>query len=110
MSWQDHLPARVVVGENGAYWRDFGDWFSMCVVSTDNDPVVPVAVYERVRPGSLVLSPGQVAKARELLDVICRDSLEGSLADVVAAGREAGVTSAAFCDLVALLGGEGRSS
>ena len=39
------LPARVVVGANGAYWRDFGDGYSMCPVSTDNDPVVVTAVY-----------------------------------------------------------------
>jgi hypothetical protein len=41
------LPERVVVGANGAYWRDFGDGYSMCPVSTDNDPVIPVAVYVR---------------------------------------------------------------
>lgn len=39
------LPERVVVGENGAYWRDYGDSYSMCPVSEDNDPVVPVATY-----------------------------------------------------------------
>ena len=43
------LPNRIVVGANGAYWRDFGDdGFSMCPVSTDNDPIEPVAVYVRV--------------------------------------------------------------
>ena len=41
------LPDRIVVGENGAYWRDYGDHYSMAVVSEDNDPVVPVAVYNR---------------------------------------------------------------
>lgn len=49
----DHLPARVVVGQNGAYWRDFTDdpdhpGYSMCPVSTDNDPVEPIAVYVRL--------------------------------------------------------------
>lgn len=41
----ESLPARVVVGANGAYWRDFGDFYSMCPVSTDNHPVEIVAVY-----------------------------------------------------------------
>lgn len=46
------LPARVVVGKNGAYWRDYTDdpdlpGYSMCPVSTDNDPVEVVAVYVR---------------------------------------------------------------
>lgn len=45
---ENDLPARVVVGENGAYWRDYGDSYSMCPVSTDNDPVVPVAAYVRI--------------------------------------------------------------
>jgi hypothetical protein len=40
------IPDRVVLGANGAYWRDFSDGFySMCPNSTDNDPVEPVAVY-----------------------------------------------------------------
>lgn len=42
------LPDLVVVGRDGAYWRDFGDFYSMCPVSTDNDPVVPIAFYVRV--------------------------------------------------------------
>ena len=42
-----HLPERVVVGANGAYWRHFGDGYSMCPVSEDNDPVEVVAVYVR---------------------------------------------------------------
>lgn len=44
------LPDRIVVGANGAYWRDFGEFYSMCPVSTDNDPVDVVAVYVRVQP------------------------------------------------------------
>lgn len=47
----DQLPERVVVGANGAYWRDFGDGYSMCPVSTDNDPVSPIAVYVRADSG-----------------------------------------------------------
>lgn len=39
------LPQRVVVGKNGAYWRDYGDGYSMCPVSEDNDPVEVVAAY-----------------------------------------------------------------
>lgn len=41
------LPARVVVGANGAYWRDYGQHYSMCPVSDDNDPVEVRAVYVR---------------------------------------------------------------
>lgn len=41
------LPERVVVGANGAYWRDYGDHYSMVPVSEDNDPVEVVAVYKR---------------------------------------------------------------
>ena len=45
------LPERIVVGANGAYWRDYGDHYSMCPVSDDNDPVEPVAVYVRAGRG-----------------------------------------------------------
>ena len=53
---ESNLPSRVVVGANGAYWRDFTDdpelrAYSMCPVSSDNDPVEIMAVYERV-PGA----------------------------------------------------------
>jgi hypothetical protein len=41
------LPQRIVVGANGAYWRDFGSHYSMPPVSEDNDPVRPVAIYVR---------------------------------------------------------------
>jgi len=41
------LPQRVVVGANGAYWRDYGDHYSMCPVSEDNEPIEVVAVYEQ---------------------------------------------------------------
>lgn len=44
----DSLPTRVVVGANGAYWRDFDGSYSMCPVSGDNEAVEVVAVYERV--------------------------------------------------------------
>ena len=43
------LPDRIVVGKNGAYWRDYGDHYSMAVVSEDNDPIDPIAVYVRQR-------------------------------------------------------------
>ena len=39
------LPPRIVVGKNGAYWRDFGDHYSMVPVSEDNDPVEVDAAY-----------------------------------------------------------------
>jgi hypothetical protein len=45
------LPQRVVVDENGAFWRWYEgtdtteDYFSMCPVSTDNDSIVEAATY-----------------------------------------------------------------
>jgi len=47
---EDAMPERIVVGKNGAYWRDFGTHYSMCPVSTDNDPIEPFAVYVRATP------------------------------------------------------------
>ncbi len=39
------LPPRIIVGANGAYWRDYDAHRSMCPVSTDNDPIEVAAVY-----------------------------------------------------------------
>jgi hypothetical protein len=56
------LPERVVVAENGAYWRDYGSHYSMCPVSDDNDPVAVRAVYtpstgdDRLREAAQALS------------------------------------------------------
>lgn len=38
-----------MVGKNGAYWRayDADGTYSMCPISSDNDPVEPIAVYVR---------------------------------------------------------------
>jgi len=47
------LPERVVVGANGAYWRDYGTHYSICPVSEDNDPVEVVAVYVRAEAATL---------------------------------------------------------
>jgi hypothetical protein len=47
------LPERVVVGANGAYWRDYADHYSMCPVSDDNDPIEPVAIYIRAALAAL---------------------------------------------------------
>lgn len=55
---ESNLPERIVVGANGAYWRYFEPdgvgttepFYSMCPVSSDNDPVEPVAVYVRQAP------------------------------------------------------------
>lgn len=55
------LPPRVVVGANGAYWRDYGDFYSMCPVSDDNDPVEVVAVYTL----AAAEAPGRVAAFAE---------------------------------------------
>lgn len=58
------LPDRIVVGANGAYWRDYGDYYSMCPVSEDNDPVEVVAVYERVDRRRLLAA---LAEAEEII-------------------------------------------
>jgi hypothetical protein len=42
------LPATIVVDENGNYWRAFDGFYSMCPVSTDNDPVKVAAIYTRL--------------------------------------------------------------
>jgi hypothetical protein len=62
------LPDRVVVGANGAYWRDYGTHYSICPVSNDNDPLEIAAVYERVVPG-----------LASLLDALEADERHGNL-------------------------------
>ena len=39
------LPPRVIVCEHGHYWRDYGDFLSMCPVSEDNLACSPQTVY-----------------------------------------------------------------
>jgi len=39
------LPVRVVVDQNGNYWRDYGSHYSMCPVSEDNEPVTVTMAY-----------------------------------------------------------------
>lgn len=41
------LPLRVVVDHHGHYWRDYGDYLSMCPVSDENNEMVVAAVYVR---------------------------------------------------------------
>ncbi len=45
----EDLPPRVVVGNDGAYWRAYDEGYSMPPVNPDNSPVIPVAIYERVK-------------------------------------------------------------
>lgn len=41
------LPRRIVVDQNGNYWRSFEPGvYSMCPVGDDNEPVEVVAVYQ----------------------------------------------------------------
>lgn len=42
------LPDRIVVDQHGHYWRDYGDYWSMCPVSEENVSTDPVAVYKRL--------------------------------------------------------------
>lgn len=39
------LPARIVVDAKGFYWRDFGEFYSMCPVNPDNSPIPQPVVY-----------------------------------------------------------------
>jgi len=67
-----NLPSRVVVGANGAYWRDYTDsdhpGYSMCPVSEDNEPVEVVAVYVRATPTPDTLDAAWAAAEAELPD------------------------------------------
>jgi len=47
-----NLPPRVIVCEHGHYWRDYGDFLSMCPVSDDNLPCSPVTVFAREYDGT----------------------------------------------------------
>jgi len=40
-----NLPPRVIVCQHGHYWRDYGDFLSMCPVSEDNLSCSPQTVY-----------------------------------------------------------------
>ena len=53
----DDLPQRVIVDQHGHYWRDYGDYLSMCPVSEENTPTEVDAVFERpYRRGDAVLA------------------------------------------------------
>lgn len=41
------LPKRVIVDQNGHYWRDFGDSLSMCPTTEANEDTEIVAVFEQ---------------------------------------------------------------
>lgn len=49
-----NLPARVIVDQHGHYWRDYGDFLSMCPVSDENTATEVVAsfalVIEELKP------------------------------------------------------------
>ena len=40
-----NLPARVIVDQHGHYWRDYGEFLSMCPVSEENTATEVVHVY-----------------------------------------------------------------
>ena len=78
------FPNRVIVGANGAYWRDYGDHLSMCPVSTDNDPVVAAAVYVlaypvRTMPDGFVLCPlcNQPEAVEDVVGGVCLTCADG---------------------------------
>jgi hypothetical protein len=67
----ENLPSRVVVGKNGAFWRDYTDqepsFYSMCPVSDDNDPVEVIAVYVRADEDLVKLLDAFAAHVRAAL-------------------------------------------
>lgn len=72
------LPDRIVVGANGAYWREYpGSHYSMPPVSTDNDIIEIVAVYSRVNAG--VVHDGVLRAAAERLSeaIAQKSAVEG---------------------------------
>lgn len=44
------LPLRVIVDQHGHYWRDYGEFLSMCPVSTENVELKTVASFYRLVP------------------------------------------------------------
>ena len=40
-----NLPGRVIVDQHGHYWRDYGEFLSMCPVSDENTETEVVHVY-----------------------------------------------------------------
>lgn len=66
------LPHRIVVGANGAYWRDYGNHYSMCPVSADNDPVEVVAVYLRAALHTPNPTPGDVLWTTRAVERLAR--------------------------------------
>ncbi len=62
------LPERVVVDQHGHYWRDYGDYWSMCPVSEENISTEPVAVY--VRAAALAEREAEVERWRKALEII----------------------------------------
>ena len=83
---EGRLPHRVVVGRNGAYWRDYGDHYSMCPVSEDNDPVEPVAVFTLDAEWAKTLDVERLAQHRPSVDwieetIVCACGWRSSFAD-----------------------------
>ena len=64
------LPIRVVVDQHGHYWRDYGDNWSMCPVSTENVATEPVTEFHRAgEGGDFEMDPEKIALARLELEV-----------------------------------------
>lgn len=91
------LPPRVVVGRNGAFWRDYGDHYSMCPVSTDNDPVEPVATYLRSTQVSVRVD-GIRREAEALMEMFAADTVQRACQRILAA-CDATITNDAGCVL-----------
>ena len=62
------LPDRVIVDQHGHYWRDYGDSYSMCPVSDENNETQVAAVFVRVDdPPSATDDEPRTANGRDLL-------------------------------------------
>jgi len=66
------LPKRIIVDQNGHYWRDFGggDSLSMCPTSDANEPTEIAATYEPAQHGH---RPGEWKRLMKRLAKEARD-------------------------------------
>ena len=103
------LPDRIVVGANGAYWRDYGDHYSMCVISEDNDPVEIVAIYNRNEADATAWDRGFLAgfKARPAVTTDPREAVADALLVLKGEYQKPRLEHKPYCAKVGPYGGVG---
>lgn len=62
------LPKRIIVDQNGHYWRDFGDSISMCPTTDANETTEVTAEYRLVEPAEPPLPSGGMELQRYYMD------------------------------------------